>query len=120
MKELTGIEITKVVYKYIGVNGGYLGDFSYNSHAEFYPLYCDLEIDPYQYESTTRERFMEILRTQPPANQAKIRRGVLERFPLDASNTPDSRNQSIRDEIELIIARLEQNAPVANLSPKIT
>lgn len=120
MAGLTGKEIAIVVYKYIGVNGGYLGDFSYKSHAEFYSLYCDLDIDPSQYEGTIRERFMEILKTQQPANQAKILRGVLERFPLDSSNVPNSRNQSVRDDIEAIITRLEQNASVANLSPKIT
>lgn len=120
MTGLTGGEVTKVVYKYIGVSGGYLGDFSYNSHAEFYQLYCDLDIDPYQYQGTTRERFMEIIKTQSPTNQAKILRGVLERFPLEATNAPETRTSSVRSEIELMIARLEQKAPVANPSPKIT
>ena len=45
--ELTDREITRVVNRYIGVSGGYLGDFSYPTHADFYPEYCDLEIDPY-------------------------------------------------------------------------
>lgn len=120
MAGLTSGEIAKVVYKYIGVNGGYLGDFSYNSHAEFYHLYCDLDIDPFQYQGTTRERFMEILKTQSPADQATILRGVIERFPLEASNAPETRTASVRSEIESMIARLEQKAPVANVSPKIT
>src|SRR5262249_37919660 len=38
-------EIRKLVYKYIGVSGGYLGDFSYRSHHEFY-IELDLDIDP--------------------------------------------------------------------------
>ena len=46
-------EIMKIVNRYIGVTGGYLGDFSYRTHADFYPEYCDLEIDPHRYEGTT-------------------------------------------------------------------
>jgi hypothetical protein len=117
---LTGGEVAKVIYKYIGVSGGYLGDFSYRTHAEFYPLFCDLEIDPYEHEGTTRERFMEILKSQTPRDQAKILRGVLERFPVGADGAPDTRNEASKREIETIIARLEQNAPVTSLSPSIT
>jgi hypothetical protein len=43
---------------------------------------CDLDINPYEYEGTTRWRFIEIVKSQPPAYQARIIRGVLERFPL--------------------------------------
>ena len=53
----------KVVNRYIGVAGGYIGDFSYRTHAEFYPEYCDLAIDPNNYAGTTRERFIEIRST---------------------------------------------------------
>lgn len=67
-------EVIKVVNRYIGVSGGYLGDFTYSSHADFYPEYCDLDIDPYAYPGTTRERFIEILSTQSPHDQAKILR----------------------------------------------
>jgi hypothetical protein len=31
---LTPREVMKVVNRYIGVSGGYLGDFSYRTHAE--------------------------------------------------------------------------------------
>jgi hypothetical protein len=44
---LTRQEIARLVNRYIGVSGGYLGDFSYRTHAEFYPEYCDLDINPY-------------------------------------------------------------------------
>ena len=37
-------EINLLVYKYIGVEGGYLGDFSYTTHDAFYPVYCGLEM----------------------------------------------------------------------------
>lgn len=118
MTELTNQEIDKIVYRYIGVSSGYLGDFSYSSHARFYPSYCDLDIDPYQYQGTTRQKFTEILKNQPAKDQAKILRGVLERFPLDESIT--TRTQALQDEIRKIITRLEQNLPVVNPSPQIT
>ena len=54
-------QIKKLVYKYIGVEGGYLADFSYRTHADFYTD-LDLDIDPYKYQGTTRERFTQILR----------------------------------------------------------
>lgn len=120
MAGLAGKEIAKVMYEYIGRNGGYLGDFTYKSHAEFYHLYCDLDIDPDQYTGTTQERFRKILRSQSPTDQAKILRGVLDRFPLESSHAPETRTPFLRSEIEMMIARLEQKAPVANPSPKIT
>jgi hypothetical protein len=64
-------EIHRFVNLYIGVDQGYLGDFSYRTHADFYPVYCDLDINPYEYEGTTRERFMEILSTRPPHEQGE-------------------------------------------------
>ena len=73
----------KIVNGYLGVNGGYLGDFSYRTHAEFYPMYCDLSIDPDQYEGTTREKFIKILQSQNTQNQAKILKGILTKYPLD-------------------------------------
>ena len=50
---LTPQEVMKVVNRYIGVSGGYLGDFSYRTHAEFYPAYCDLDIDANTYSGTS-------------------------------------------------------------------
>jgi len=58
-------EILKVVNLYIGVSGGYLGDFSYRTHAKFYPDYCDLDINPHEYGGTTRAQFISILSTAP-------------------------------------------------------
>ncbi len=86
MAGLTHPEIMKIVNRYIGVSGGYFCDFSYRTHAEFYPDYCELDIDPDQYEGTTRERFIAILSRSLPHVQAKIVRGVLQRFPLKAKN----------------------------------
>jgi hypothetical protein len=107
---LTPQEVMKVVNRYIGVSGGYLGDFSYRTHAEFYPEYCGLDIDPNTYSGTTRERFIEILSTRSPRDQAKILRGVIERF-HDADNSARSQ---LRPELEGWIPRLEA-APVVGI-----
>jgi hypothetical protein len=84
-------EIMRLVNRYIGVQGGYLADFSYGSHADFYVDYCDLDIDPFQFEGTTRYRFIEILSTRSPRDQAKIIRGILEKYPpgSDPRRTPE-------------------------------
>jgi hypothetical protein len=38
---MTGQEIVRLVNKYIGVStDGYLGDFSYRTHKEFYPCFA--------------------------------------------------------------------------------
>lgn len=81
MRQLSLPEVNSVV-SYIGVSGGYLGNFSYASQADFYPTYCGLDIDPYQYSGTTRERFISILTSANGQYQAKILRGVIEKFSL--------------------------------------
>jgi hypothetical protein len=82
MNKLTSVEVNSVV-SYIGGQGGHLGDFSYATHAAFYPNYCGLDIDPDQLTGTTRNRFIKILTDAPADQQAKILQGVLEKFPLD-------------------------------------
>src|SRR3954452_20643220 len=84
---LTNREIIRIVNRYIGVSGGYLGDFTYRTHEEFYPEYCDLELNPYDFleRGTTRERFIAVLRGSVPPVQAKIVRGILEKCPVGSS-----------------------------------
>ena len=85
-KRLSRPEIFKIVNQYIGVEAGYLGEFSYRTHHDFYLEYCGIEnINPYDYEGTTRERFIQILSENPPHIQAKILEGVLKKYPLDSS-----------------------------------
>ena len=121
MPALTRSEIMKVVNRYIGVSGGYLGNFSYTTHAEFYLEYCNLEdIDPNLYQGTTRERFIEILSTSKPPIQAKILKGVLERFQISELYAPATRTNSLKDEIIQIIARLEGISSVENPNLEIT
>jgi hypothetical protein len=49
-------ERAKLVYRYIGVDGGYLGNFTYATHETFYPTYCDLDINPADHGDTTKRR----------------------------------------------------------------
>lgn len=82
MSGLKSSEIHWVVNSYIGVEGGYLGDFSYRSHQEFYSGYCDLDINLDAIGgSTTREKFVAVLTDSEPNVQAAILRGVSKRFP---------------------------------------
>jgi len=115
---LTKFEINKIVYRYIGVDSGYLSDFSYRTHHEFYFTYCDLpQIDPYDYEGTTREKFITILSEQEPRVQAEILRGILEKYPVYST---EIRTQDMYDEIIQIIQHLEGAVNVVSVSPAIT
>ncbi len=109
MGELGPPLIHRIVNRYIGVNGGYLGDFSYRSHAEFYlDLDLDLDIDPNALEGTTRERFITILNKSPAHVQARIIRGILERFPVGSS---DGRTRELHDDLAAVADELEGRAP---------
>ena len=120
MTKLTGGEILRVVNKYIGVFDGYLGDFSYRTHSEFYIMCCDLDIEPNDYDGTTRERFIKILKSQSPKDQAKILRGVLERFPVGTKVAPETRTNSEAQKIKEYIRRLESRSSVPNVEPENT
>lgn len=115
-RALTRREIEKLVQKYIGVNGGYLGDFSYRTHREFY-VALDLDFDPDKIEGTTRERFMAILGSAAPDVQAQILQGILERYPIDS--TP-IRTQKLHDEIAGWISRLSTGAVVTVAPLRVT
>lgn len=117
MSGLTRPEVYTVVNRYIGVSGGYLGDFSYRTHTEFYLEFCDLDISPSEYEGTTRERFIKILSKSEPRIQAKILRGILRKYPAGSS---ELRTQERYDQLNRIIVRLEAAAPVENPRPAIT
>ncbi len=84
---LTKGQVLRLVNDYIGVIDGYLGQplkFTYRTHREFYPIYCELNsIDPDSMEGITRERFITILLSAKPTDQAKIIRGIFKKFPPD-------------------------------------
>lgn len=108
LNRLSRPEIYRLVYDYIEVHGGYLGDFSYRTHEEFYPHYCDLDIDPNDYEGTTRDRFFEIITNADGLTQATIISGILRKYPV-SSFSEDSRDQKqiLFDEFQSVIERLK-------------
>lgn len=115
---LSRTEIARLVYQYIGVSGGYLGDFSYSTHEAFYRDYCALDINPYEYEGTTRERFISIISSLVPRDQAAIVRGVIYRFPVGEG--PATRTTELRNELLQIIQRLESSTSIPSEVPGIT
>jgi hypothetical protein len=110
-------EIMRQVNLYIGVEAGYIGDFTYRTHRQFYPLYCDLDLNPDDYEGTTRERFIEILSSQSPHKQAMIIRGVLAKYPVGSAGI---RTQAMHDEYLAVADRLEHGGMVAGDVPAAT
>ncbi|MGO8749205.1 MAG: toll/interleukin-1 receptor domain-containing protein [Thermoguttaceae bacterium] len=112
---LTRLEINKLVNRYIGVNGGYLGDFTYQSHRDFY-VDLNLDIDPYEYSGTTRERFIKILSESPPDIQARILQGILDRYPVGSS---ELRTKERYEEIAAWIARGKRTAGVGEPAAEI-
>ena len=114
---LTDGEITRIVNRYIGVSGGYLGDFSYRTHADFYPEYCNLDIDPNDYAGTTRERFIAILSSRSLADPRR-------RFSGGSSSAvrPDEgppTRKTAHGEVLKLIERLDSGG-VADVTPQIT
>ncbi len=107
---LTNGEIIRITTKYIGVASGYLGDFSYSSHRDFYPEYCELDIDPEVYEGTTRQRFIEVLKNSEARVQARILRGVLAKYPVLSS---ELRTVERADWMQSLIARLETTIDIS-------
>lgn len=86
-------QVKQVANRYIGVSGGYHGDFFYRTHQEFYLEYCgigDIETDTLQ--GTTRERFISIFTSQSRQNQAGIFCGVIAEF----RKTDDGEDKEIR------------------------
>ena len=111
---LTNGQIHQLVNKYIGVNGGYLGDFSYRTHREFY-MELDLPVEPDEIPGTTRERFIQILQSSDPSTQAKIVEGLLRKYPVGSS---DLRTQAMFDHIASWLPKLRAGGGV--LTPELT
>lgn len=118
MGELRGSEIHWVVHQYIGVEGGYLGDFSYRTHREFYSAFCDLDLDLEAFGGkTTRERFLAILTGVEAHHQASILRGIARKYPQGGEHfrTP----QAYQKLLELA-TRCADGLSVQSSSPVIT
>jgi hypothetical protein len=119
---LSDPEISRVVNRYIGVSGGYLGlpdRFSYRTHSDFYADYCDLDISFDGHEGTTREVFISVLASLPPRDQAKVLCGVIERFPPGELGAPATR-QAMHADILRLIERLDAEQLVTGATLQIT
>jgi hypothetical protein len=114
---MTQPEIFLLVNDYLGGEGGYLWGFSYAEHDEFYPHWCNLDIDASEARArfgTTRKAFIGVLREAAPDAQARIIDGVLDKYPLD--KLPEDgrdKRQSVRDRLVGVAARLRGGPAVA-------
>src|SRR5438045_2403484 len=108
MSGMTRIEQKQLVNRYIGVSGGYLADFSYRTHEDFYLEYCNLDINPNEIQGTTRVRFETILEQSSPDVQAKILRGILKKYPPVPGH--ELRTQERHDEFLQLAQRIESGS----------
>jgi Abortive infection C-terminus len=84
-----------------------------------------LDLNPFEYleEGTTRERFIRVLEETPPHVQAKIIRGVLEKYPPDSlppTGSNAARTEQAAADLVAIAERLERGGMVATTPPAIT
>jgi hypothetical protein len=108
--KLSRKEIGRLVYNWIGVDGGYLGSFSYARHDRFWLEVCDLSVSTAAYAGTTRECFEDTLFQAAPRDQAAVLRAILEEYPpLDVPDPgqPKFRTEKLHREILSWIGRLE-------------
>jgi len=118
MAGLKSSDIHWVVHTYIGVEEGYLGNFSYRTHQEFYPGYCDLDIDTSTVVgATTKEKFISILSHAEPTAQAAILRGLLKRFPPSSAH---ARTPGAAKQLNQLIQRCVEEASVMPTTPAIS
>ncbi|KQR18029.1 MULTISPECIES: abortive infection family protein [Xanthomonas] len=118
MGELRSSEIHWVVHQYLGVEGGFLGDFSHRTHREFYAGFCDLDIDLDRVAgSTIRERFTSVLTGAKAHQQAAILRGVAQKYPQGTEHfrTPQAYRQLLQ-----MAKRCADGLSVRASSPAIT
>jgi hypothetical protein len=58
MDEMTLVEKNKLINQFIGVGPtGFLANFTKQSLKDFYPAFCDLNIDPNEIEDASTKRF---------------------------------------------------------------
>ncbi len=119
MAGMTEIEKKRLLKLYLGVRGGYLGNFDHIGILERFYIESGLEVDPRAYEGTNRAKFEQILNDSPPAVQAMILRQALAFHPPDPERWT-TRTQELHDELSAVADRLEGTAPVPSKKPKIT
>jgi hypothetical protein len=103
-------EVGRLVHNWIGVDGGYLGSFSYAKHDRFWMEACDLHVDTSGFPGTTRECFETTLFEASARDQAAALRAILEDYPSPAepdATAPKFRTTALHKEINAWITRLE-------------
>ena len=117
MEKMTRLQINKLMERYIGSSGGYLGSFG--SHPDLLRFYVDCGVDviPTDFQGTNKTRFQGILESSPPGDQARIIRGILKRHPPGSSK---ERTQGLHDEFLRLAQRLEAGTGVPDPTPACT
>jgi len=86
---LSESEVSRLVNDWLGVDKGYLADFSYGSHDSFWYDLCGLVVDTRGFPGTTRECFIETLSNTTPENQARVVRRILDLYPTCLPPDPE-------------------------------
>ena len=123
---LTKREITRIVNRYIGVSGGYLGDFSYGTHTEFLcgalrPRPESVRVPPRGHHAVAFHRRHGAKVATPMCRRRSsevswrnIRRGSEPPIGSDAVRTVDAA------ELVAMVDRLERGGMVAGTAPTFT
>jgi hypothetical protein len=110
-------EILLLVNDYIGSpSEGYLTNFSYKTHEEFYGYYCDLSVNVVEkrkIHGTTRKTFIAILQEVSPAEQARIVEGVFQYFEDRDKRSPSADRDSVRAQLQSAVARIRNGPSLA-------
>lgn len=105
---LTKREITRLVNDWIGVNDGYLGEFTYAKHDRFWSDVCDIDVDTHDFSGTARACFEHTLRSVDPACQAAVVRAILEEYPpADPLPPTGFRSRTVRETLLAALRRID-------------
>ncbi len=124
MSKLTSRELDLLINYYIGVEeyGRLRGFYHGGTLREFLQVDCDLDIEPKSNSArAVHTEFIEILKSQPPQNQAKIVRAVLAKFYEPGLFDGASRQEKLHPKFEQVVQRLESESTlVDDISPNST
>lgn len=118
---LTEREILILVAEYIGSEGGYLNNFSYATHNEFYARYCDLNIDVSLKRKdfgTTRATYIGILNEATAEAQIRIVEGTFEYFRKRDQQGLSKEQSNARELLAKAVERIRSGpvVPLQNLT----
>jgi hypothetical protein len=120
---LSPAQIGRVISDWLGVEGGYLADFTYASHDRFWFEVCARTVDTRGFEGTTRECFRSNMLDATPSEQALVLRALIDRYPISEPPLPERpqlRTAEFKRIIESWIGRLESEQvaiPMSVASP---